>query len=66
MESAEFASEDKSATTTIVKAGTAAAEDLVLGAGVAEEEEREVAGRRCGDLGLRGEDSRGRGPKEAG
>ena len=31
-----------------------------------EEGEREVAGRRCGDSGLWGEDSRGRGPKEAG
>ena len=32
----------------------------------AEEEEREVAGRRCGDAGLWGEDPRGRGLKEAG
>ena len=31
-----------------------------------EEEEREVAGRKCGDSGLWGEDARGRGPKEAG
>ena len=52
LESAELASEDKSATTGVVKAETAAAGDLVLWAGVAEEEEREVAGRRCGDSGL--------------
>ena len=32
----------------------------------AEEEEREVAGRRCSDSGLWVEDARGRGPKEAG
>ena len=32
----------------------------------AEEEERVVADRRCGDLGLWGEDASGRGPKEAG
>ena len=31
----------------------------------AEEEKREVAGRRCGDSGLWGEDARERGPKEA-
>ena len=32
----------------------------------AEEEEREVACRRCGDSGLWGEDSRGRGPRDSG
>ena len=47
-----MASEDKSAITEIVRTETAAAGDLVLGARVAEEEEREVAGRRCGDSGL--------------
>ena len=52
LESAELASEDKSAITEIVRTETAAAGDLVLGARVAEEEEREVAGRRCGDSGL--------------
>ena len=33
---------------------------------IEEEKEREVAGLRCGDAGLWGDDARGRGPKEAG